>query len=88
MIDEDAGEIAANGSVQQDGSNRAVDTSREAEDDTVLSQLSLQFGYGAVDEGCGTPLLLASADVYHKVLEQLLALSGVIDLRMELDSPD
>ena len=88
MIDEDTGEAVANGAVQQYGSDRAVDTSGEAQDDTIVAQLCLQFGNGAIDKRGGTPLLLAAADVNDEILKELLALKGVEHLGVELDGPD
>ena len=68
MIDEDAGEAVADGLVQQDGSDRRVDTARESQNDAVVAQLCLQFGHGAVDERCSTPLLARTADVDDKIV--------------------
>ena len=69
MIHEDAGESVADSAVEEYGSHAAVDASGEAEDNAVVAQLSLQFCYSGVYEGRGAPVLVAAADVDHKVLQ-------------------
>ena len=84
VVDEDAGEVRADGFVQQHGGNGAVDTARESEDDAVVAQLKAQRGDGAFYERGSAPLLTRAADVDDEILQQLLTLQGVIYLGMEL----
>ena len=88
VIDEDAGKILANGLIQQDCSDRRIDTTRESEDDTVVADLFLDFLDSCLYERGGAPVLLGATDIHHKILQQGLALQGVINFRVELNGPD
>ena len=68
MINEDTGEVTTDGTIEQYGSHRAVDTATETEDHAILTNLSLQLGHGRIDERCSTPLLAGAADIDHEVL--------------------
>ena len=54
----------------------------------VIAQLCLEFGHGGLDEGVGTPVLLAAADINHEVAQQLATLERVEHLGVELHGPD
>ncbi len=88
VVDEDAGETVADGTVEQDGSHRRIDTAGETEDDAVVAQLLFEFCHGGVDKRGSTPLLTGAADVDHEILQQQRALQGVKHLGMELDGPN
>ena len=64
-----------------------VDTTGEPQDDAVVADLLAQFLDRALHEGGGTPLLFAATDIHNKVFQQLLALQGVVHLRVELYAP-
>ena len=88
VIDEDAGEVLADGFVEKDGGHARIDAAGEAEDHLVVAQLCLEFGHGGLDEGVGTPVLLAAADIDHEVAQQLATLERVEHLGVELHGPD
>ena len=87
VIDEDTRQVLTNGTIQQHGSNRTVNTTRETQDDAILTQLLFQLSNGAIDKRSSTPLLLTATDIDHEILQQGLTLKGVIYFRMELNSP-
>ena len=88
VVDKDTRQAGADGTMEQHGGNGGIDTSREAEDDTVVPQLLLEFGHGGVDERGCTPLLTGAADADHEIAEQECALKGVEHLGVELYGPD
>ena len=87
MVDEDAGEVLADGPVEQGGAYRGVDTAAQSENHAVVAQLCLEFGHGGLDERGRAPFLSAAADVDHEVAQQLLALGGMEHLGVELHGP-
>ena len=86
MVDEDTGEVFANGLVQQHGRHRGVDTARECEDDLVIAQLRLELGHGGLDEGGRRPVALDTREL-KEVAQQLRPLLGVEGLGVELYAP-
>ena len=88
MVDEDAGELSADGLVEQYGCHRRVDTSGESEDDAILTNLFFQFGHGCLYKRGRTPVLARAADVDDEVFQQQRALHGMEHLGVELDSPN
>ena len=88
MVDEDAGEIAADGLVEQRGANRRVYTAREAEYHAVVAYLLAQLVDRCLHKRGRTPLLAAVADVNHEIPQQRLALRGVEHLGVELHGPE
>jgi len=87
VIDEDAGQLPADGPVQQHGGHGRVHSAAQAQDDLILADLGFQFGHGGIDKGGGAPVLMAAADIDHKVLEQQRTLQGMDYFGMELDAP-
>ena len=88
MIHEDTSQILTNGTIQQNGSNRGIDTTGKPQNHTVRTKLSLQFCYSRINKRGCTPLLLRTTNIHHKILEQLCALKRVEYLRMELYGPN
>ncbi|KAF0806036.1 cytosine deaminase [Alcanivorax xiamenensis] len=86
VVDEDAGELVADGFVQQRGSDGGVDAAGEAEDDVVGADLFLDGGDGVVDDLGRGPEGVAGADVADEAFEDAAALEGVGDFRVELDA--
>lgn len=87
VIDEDSVETVANGFVHQLGSDCRIDTSRHGADNLagrsndVPDTLNL-----SVDEPVHGPVLVRFAEFDSKIGEELLALRGVRDFRVELDT--
>ncbi len=45
VVDEDTGEVLADGAMQKDSGHGGVDTAREAKDYTILTNLAADLGY-------------------------------------------
>ena len=86
VVDEDTGEVLANGLVQEHGRHRGVDPAREREDDLVVAQLLSELGYGSLDEGGRRPVALDAREL-KEVAQQLCPLLGVEGLGVELYAP-
>ena len=86
VVDEDAGELRAEGLVQQRGGDRGVHPAGEAEDDVLATDLRLDVRDGLRDERGHGPGAGAAADAAAEIAEDRGALLGVHDLGMELDA--
>ena len=86
VVDEHAGELVADGFVQQRGDHGGVNAAGEAEDDVVGADLFLDGGDGVVDDLGRGPEGVAGADFADKAFQQAAALEGVGDFRVELDA--
>ncbi len=84
VIDEHAGQLVANGLVQQRGDHRGIDAAGQAEQHLALAHLRTHARDGVVDDVADAPQRLASANLAHEALEQLLALQRVRDFGVEL----
>ena len=87
VIYEDTGELVADGTVEQNGCHAAIHASREAKDDTVGAYLLAELLHGSIHKIGRRPVLTASADIHHKVAQQLGALQGVEHFGVELHAP-
>lgn len=87
MVNEDTGQVFANGAVEQYGCNRTVNATRKTEDYAVVAQLLLEFSNGCVHKRSCAPVLTATADVDHKVLQQEAALKRMEYFWVELNAP-
>ena len=56
VVDEDAGELVADGAVDQGGGHRGVDAAGKAEDDMVAADLLADAGDGVLDDLPRRPL--------------------------------
>ena len=88
VINEDTSEAIANGSIQQNSSHAGVHTTRKTKNHTVFAQLLFQLSHRGINKRSGTPILLGTADVNHKILQQERTLNRVEHFRMELHSPN
>ena len=88
MIDENAGQILSDGTVQQHCGDTRIDTARQTENYAVVAQLLLQFGDRRIDKRGGTPLLFRASTIDHEILQQLRSLQTVEYFGMELDGPN
>jgi hypothetical protein len=83
VIDEDAGELVADGFVDQDGGDRAVDPAGQAADDLGVADLVADLADGFLAVGAHRPVALEPGQA-DEVFVELRALGGVVDLGVEL----
>ncbi len=84
VVDEHAGELVADGLVQQRRDHGGIDAARQAEDHLIVADLRLDLGNGLLDVVGHVPVAAAAADVAHEAREDLAALERVRDLGVEL----
>ena len=87
VVNKDTCEVLADGLIEKHSTNRAVNTSGESEDNLIVTQLLFEFTNSGIDERGSRPVLLGTADINHKVLQEKRALQSMEHLRMELHSP-
>ena len=83
-VDEHAGQLLADGLVQQGRDHRGIDATGQAQDHLVRSDLLAHARDLVVDDVGRGPQRLAAADIDHEAAQQGLALQGVGDLGVEL----
>ncbi len=88
VVDEDAGELAADGLVHQDRGYRGVDAAREPADHVARADLFANRRNGGLDKVCWSPVAASAADGKDKILEKILPQGCVVDLGMKLHGPD
>ena len=71
VIDEHAGQLVADGLVQQRGDHRGIDAAGKAEQHLALAHLRAHARDGVFDDVADAPQRLAAADLAHEALEQL-----------------
>ena len=86
VVDENAGQLIANGFVYEDRCDRGIDAAGEGADDIVISDFFTDIFDSDVDVVAHGPAAFTFADVEEEVLQHGCAFRGVDDLRMELDS--
>ncbi len=86
VVDENAGQLVADGAVEQNGGHGGIDPAAESEDDALLPHPLANLGAGLLDERAHRPILLATADIVDKVLENRPAPRRVRDLRVKLQA--
>ena len=86
VVDEDAGELIADGPVHQGRRHRRVDPAREGAEDAAVSHPGADVGHRPLHEGARLPGRRAPADTGQEVGQELLAGRGVDHLGMELDA--
>ena len=84
MVHEDAGELVADGAVQERRDDRRVDAAGQAEQHAVPADLFAHARDGVVDDVAGVPERVAAADVAHEALEDRRARARVGDFGVEL----
>ena len=88
VVNEDTSELVAYSTVEQHGTHRTVDTAREAQYHAVRTYLLTQLLDCSLDVVGSRPVLLATAHINYKVLEQLCALNAVEHLGVELNAKE
>lgn len=85
VIDENAGELATDGLGEENRRHRGIDAAGEGAEGPPGTDLRLEVGDGAVDEGVHFPIPSAAADGADKVLEHSFSLGGVEHFGVKLD---
>ena len=89
VVDEDAGELGADGLVHQHGGDRGIDAAGEPADDVAARRPSARIGATVVSMKCaGVQSPLRAADIEDEVADELAAERRVVHLGMELHGPD
>ena len=84
VVDEDAGELVADGLVDQHGGHRAVDAARQPADHAALADLGADLGDLGRLEMRHRPVAGQAGDAAHEVADQLAALGRVRHFGVEL----
>ena len=85
VVDEDARELVADRLVDEQRGDGRVDAAREAADDALRADLRADPLDLLLDHGGRRPARRRARDLVEEVLQDLLALGRVHDLRVELD---
>ena len=86
VVDEDAGQLLADGALDEGGRDGGIHSAGEAEDHLRLADLLADFADGRLDVVVHLPGRLAAADAEEEVAEDVDAALGVGDLGVELDA--
>ena len=86
VVDEDAGQLIADGAVHERGGDGRVDATAERADDLAVADLPTQGVDGHLDERRSAPGSGATADVDEEVAQDVATQRGVRDLGVELDA--
>src|SRR5690606_11643924 len=86
VVDEDAGELLADGLVYQRGGYRGIDTAGQPEDDARLADRFADLFHRMLDVILRGPVLRRAADVEQVIANDLGAALGVENLRVKLDA--
>ena len=84
MVDEHTRELVADGFVHEQCGHRRVDAAREPADHPAAPDLRADPLDLLLDHGRGCPRRRRARDLVEEVLQQVLAVRRVHDLRMEL----
>jgi hypothetical protein len=84
VVDKHAGELLANGAVNEGRRHRGIHAAGQAEDDFFVAHLGADFVNRFLDVVAHHPVGPGAANVQHKTVQQGLALQGVRDLGVEL----
>ena len=84
VVDEDAGELVADGFVEKCGEDGGIDAAREAADDGCVADLFADGVDGGVDEAAHFPGAAGFADAVEEILDDLGAVGRVGDFGVEL----
>ena len=84
VVDEDAGELVADGAMDEDGSDGGIDAAGESADHAAVADLFADGFDGFVDEALRRPVGSESADVEDEVAQDDRSLPRMVDFGMEL----
>ncbi len=85
VVDEDAGQLAADGAMDQQRRNGGVDATAQRAHDAALTDLRTDARRRLIDERRHRPVAGAAADAVREVAEDLETPLGVHDFGMEQD---
>ena len=88
VVDEDARELIAHGTVHQRRRHRGVDAAGKRADHLAVADAAADVLHRLVDEVARGPVRLQSRHVEDEVADDLLALRRVDDLRVELQADE
>ena len=86
VVDEDAGELLADGLVQQRRRDAGIHATAQAENDLFPADLVADFGDGLLHVIAHVPAFAAAADLVDEVGDDFTAARRVDDLGMELQA--
>ena len=84
VVDEDAGELVADGLVGEEGGYRRVHPAGKPAHHLLVAHLAADALHGLLDDGSRRPGRGNAADLVQEILQDVLAVDGVAHLRMEL----
>ena len=87
VIYEDTSQVLTDSAIQQYSSYGRIHTTAQTKNHLIITQLFLQFGNRCFNKGSSTPVLFATANIHHEILQHLRAIFAVKYFRMELYSP-
>ncbi len=86
VIDEYAGQLCADGLVQQRGHHRRIDAARQTQQHPVAADLRTNPRHAVLDDIAGGPARRAAGDLANEAPQDLAALQSVRDLGMKLQA--
>ena len=86
VVHENAGQLLADGAVQQRRDHGGIDAAGQTQDDFVLADLGAHRLDHALDDVARRPQRAAAADVVHEALQDAAPLRGVRHLGVKLDA--
>ena len=84
VVDEDAGELVADGLCDERGGNGAVHAAGQGQQDLAAADLLADGGDGGAHIVAHVPGAGTAADAVEEVADHILTMLGVVDLRVEL----
>jgi len=88
VVDEDAGQLVADRTMDQRRGDARVHATRQPADDPAVTDLLADPLDGVFDEGIHRPAGASAADAERKIPQHRGSAVGVYDLRVKLNSPD
>ena len=86
VVDVDAGQLVADGSMDQCGGDGGIDAARESADHVVVANLLADLRDCLSDEVGGVPVAGALTDLVDEVAQEVQSVGRVDDLGMKLDA--
>ncbi len=86
MIDKYAGQLSADGLMQQRGEHGGIDASRQSQQHAVLAHLSADARNAVLDDIASRPARAAAGDFAHEAPQNFAALQTMRDFRMKLQA--
>ena len=84
LVNEHAGELIANGLVQQEGEGGGIDTTGEGQQHALLAHLGPHISHGLIDESGRGPVGFALTNVINEIAQHGHPTGGMDHLRVEL----